>query len=204
MKGKNNNQAELTDAIERRIVDRLGERQKKFDRIAEMEKKRNVVPFYKRTTLWVTAVAACVAVVLVVSPLLKSSTNPIDELGIGVPELSEFRAGIPHLEEIQKLLKEEKWDQALADVKIALKQSDSAMEMYSKATEAWIDDEGLKYEAEAEQIYNCELRWIYIYLLVRTENNTEAINQLSIYLMNSEYIDNKGEALALQEKLNKK
>ena len=64
------------------------------------------------------------------------------------------------------------------------------------------DDEVLAYAEEAEQILNGELRWAYIYLLVREERKEEACEQLKLYLkLPRGVVQHREEAKALRKKL---
>ena len=67
-----------------------------------------------------------------------------------------------------------------------------------------VEDEELLYETELQKSLNSELRWIYIYLLVKTERNNEARSQIEIYLANKKYCEHEKEASALFEEIKKK
>jgi hypothetical protein len=186
------------DELDRRIIERLGERQAKLDRMAEMERGA------KRTNLRPLAVAlsvaACLAVVFLISPLWRSSLSPLDELGIAAPSMENYRAAQPELTEIMQLIEAQRYDEALAQAEKALGRSDVKLEEldYASATSG---DEAVAYEAAEELVYNSELRWTYIYLLVRAEKNKEARRQLKIYLKDSKDAEHEDEARALLEKI---
>ena len=63
------------------------------------------------------------------------------------------------------------------------------------------DNEEMAYEEELEKSANSELRWTYIYLLVRLNHNDEARKQLNIYLKNRQFCGHSAEAMALLEEL---
>ena len=170
------------DALTRRIADRLGERQQKLEQMQQWERqlatnnrKARLRPLYA-----VLAVAACIAAVVLVWP--GKPTSPLDELGIAAPELTAYRAASPEIERIEQFIKEENYEKALAQARKALKSSDLAIYELEGVPELWDDPEEAQYEEQAERLRNAELRWTYIYLLVHTQNYSEARKQLRLYL----------------------
>jgi len=154
----------------------------------------------KRWLAIAVAVIACVVVVLfVTAPLWKSPASPLDELGIEAPKLTEFRAASPEHTEIAALIEKKNYDDALVKVEKSLRQSDLSLKEMSGVAEDW-DDESLLYEEEAEMVQNSELRWTYIYLLVRKDRNNEARKELKRYLK-SPFGEHKKEAKSLLKAL---
>ena len=183
------------------IVARLGERKRKLERMAEMEHRlarRTTVRLY---TSIVSAVAAVVLLTLVLVPLWRMQMSPLDKTGISQPTFSDYRSGNADIVEITKLMNRQDYKQALTVTKKALHTSDIALkELYGKDVE--FDDEELVYEEEWERNTNSELRWAYIYLLVKLDDVKEARRQLHKYLKAKDYCQHQAEAKALLEEIN--
>ena len=185
---------ELTDSI----VARLAERQRKIERIQEMEKPVQVIRFPRHIVAF--AAAACIAALMVFAPWQGASL--VDELGI-TPDVTEYRGASPEMTEIQRLLGEHDYAAALAKTKEALHGSDMELMRLEEESEK-NDDESLVYEEQLEHTMNSELRWTYIYLLVKARKNEEAIRELDIYIKDKEYCGHPNEAGQLLESLRKK
>ena len=183
------------------IVARLGERKRKLERMAEMEHRlarRTTVRLY---TSIVSAVAAVVLLTLVLVPLWRMQMSPLDKTGISQPTFSDYRSGNADIVEITKLMNRQDYKQALTVTKKALHTSDIALkDLYGKDVE--FDDEELVYEEEMERNTNSELRWAYIYLLVKLDDVKEARRQLHKYLKAKDYCQHQAEAKALLEEIN--
>ena len=183
------------------IVARLGERKRKLERMAEMEHRlarRTTVRLY---TSIVSAVAAVVLLTLVLVPLWRMQMSPLDKTGISQPTFSDYRSGNADIVEITKLMNRQDYKQALPVTKKALHTSDIALkDLYGKDVE--FDDEELVYEEELERNTNSELRWAYIYLLVKLDDVKEARRQLHKYLKAKDYCQHQAEAKALLEEIN--
>lgn len=189
------------DADTMLIVARLGERNRKLERMAEMEHRlarRTTVRLY---TSIVSAVAAVVLLTLVLVPLWRMQMSPLDKTGISQPTFSDYRSGNADIVEITKLMNRQDYKQALTVTKKALHTSDIALkDLYGKDVE--FDDEELVYEEELERNTNSELRWAYIYLLVKLDDVKEARRQLHKYLKAKDYCQHQAEAKALLEEIN--
>lgn len=189
------------DADTMLIVARLGERKRKLERMAEMEHRlarRTTVRLY---TSIVSAVAAVVLLTLVLVPLWRMQISPLDKTGISQPTFSDYRSGNADIAEIIKLMDRQEYKQALTVTKKALHTSDIALkDLYGKDVE--FDDEELVYEEELERNTNSELRWAYIYLLVKLDDVKEARRQLHKYLKAKDYCQHQAEAKALLEEIN--
>ena len=183
------------------IVARLGERKRKLERMAEMEHRlarRTTVRLY---TSIVSAVAAVALLTLVLVPLWRMQIPPLDKTGISQPTFSDYRSGNADIAEITKLMNRQDYKQALTVTKKALHTSDIALkDLYGKDVE--FDDEELVYEEELERNTNSELRWAYIYLLVKLDDVKEARRQLHKYLKAKDYCQHQAEAKALLEEIN--
>lgn len=183
------------------IVARLGERKRKLERMAEMEQRLARRTTARLYTSIVSAVAAVVLLTLVLVPLWRMQISPLDKTGISQPTFSDYRSGNADIAEITKLMNRQDYKQALIVTKKALHTSDIALkDLYGKDVE--FDDEELVYEEELERNTNSELRWAYIYLLVKLDDVKEARRQLHKYLKAKDYCQHQAEAKALLEEIN--
>lgn len=181
------------DELTNRIADRLGERQQKLERMAEWEHtshKSKVRPIY-----WIGAAAACVAVLLLMMPFWKT-TNAWDDLGLDVPSMTEYRAAIPEISSIMQMIDDKDYSSALEKTRQALERSDWMVEATEELVAGW-DDEEMIYELEQEVVKNSEIRWTYIYLLVKTGKKREAKKQLKRYIKSDPYCEHLEEAQTL-------
>lgn len=183
------------------IVARLGERKRKLERMAEMEHRLERRTTARLYTSIVSVVAAVVLLTLVLVPLWRMQISPLDKTGISQPTFSDYRSGNADIAEITKLMNRQDYKQALTVTKKALHTSDIALkDLYGKDVE--FDDEELVYEEELERNTNSELRWAYIYLLVKLDDVKEARRQLHKYLKAKDYCQHQAEAKALLEEIN--
>lgn len=183
------------------IVARLGERKRKLERMAEMEQRLARRTTARLYTSIVSAIAAVVLLTLVLVPLWRMQMSPLDKTGISQPKFSDYRSGNADIAEITKLMNRQDYKQALTVTKKALHTSDIALkDLYGKDVE--FDDEELVYEEELERNTNSELRWAYIYLLVKLDDVKEARRQLHKYLKAKDYCQHQAEAKALLEEIN--
>lgn len=183
------------------IVARLGERKRKLERMAEMEQRLARRTTARLYTSIVSAMAAVVLLTLVLVPLWRMQISPLDKTGISQPKFSDYRSGNADIAEITQLMNRQDYKQALTVTKKALHTSDIALkDLYGKDVE--FDDEELVYEEELERNTNSELRWAYIYLLVKLDDVKEARRQLHKYLKAKDYCQHQAEAKALLEEIN--
>lgn len=183
------------------IVARLGERKRKLERMAEMEQRMARRTTARLYTSIVSAMAAVILLTLVLVPLWRMQISPLDKTGISQPTFCDYRSGNADIAEITKLMNWQDYKQALTVTKKALHTSDIALkDLYGKDVE--FDDEELVYEEELERNTNSELRWAYIYLLVKLDDVKEARRQLHKYLKAKDYCQHQAEAKALLEEIN--
>ena len=183
------------------IVARLGERKRKLERMAEMEQRMVRRTTARLYTSIVSAMAAVILLTLVLVPLWRMQISPLDKTGISRPTFSDYRSGNADIAEITKLMNRQDYKQALTVTKKTLHTSDIALkDLYGKDVE--FDDEELVYEEELERNTNSELRWAYIYLLVKLDDVKEARRQLHKYLKAKDYCQHQAEAKALLEEIN--
>lgn len=189
------------DADTMLIVARLGERKRKLERMSEMEHRLARRTTARLYTSIVSAVAAVILLTLVLVPLWRMQIPPLDKTGISQPTFSDYRSGNADIAEITKLMDRQDYKQALTVTEKALHTSDIALkDLYGQDVE--LDDEELVYEKEQEGNNNSELRWVYIYLLVKLDDVKEARRQLHKYLKAKDYCQHQAEAKALLEEIN--
>lgn len=188
-------QEPVCDQLTEVIVARLAERKRKIERMREMEQPSHEIRFVGRAAA--LAAAACVAAIVMFAPWRRVS--PVDELGI-IPDMTEFRSASPEMTEIQRLLEKSDYAAALAKTEEALQCSDLELEELGNAGMA-LEDEELEYEAQLERARNSELRWTYIYLLVKAGRNEDAVRALDLYIKDKEYCEHCDDAELLLDKL---
>lgn len=191
------NNIEINPELQRLITERLEEHERKLKRLREMEhtrKKREMKRY-----LSVIAIAASVLSLFVFFPINPSS--PLDELNIQ-PSTMTFRNASPEISEISRLIEGEEYSAAIAKTEKALKASDEKIWLIKDTKELYDDEESL-YEEQMEYTNNSELRWMYIYALVKEGREKDAIKQLKLYLKRPQYCHNIEEAKALLKLLKK-
>ena len=189
-------QDELTD----RIASRLGARQQKLEQMEQWDKapaKRTITRL--RPLFVCLAVAACLAAVVWVAPW-QSSTNPLDELGIGTPEITVYRSASSDANAINALIDQGKYEEALNKVEAALAHSDDEVSLAEEFADAVGDDEAI-YDTMLAYQENAQLRWMKIYLLVKLELNKDAKRELKTYLRYREFAEHVDEAEELRKAL---
>lgn len=189
------------DTLTQQIAGRLALRQQKLDLMEQWQQQGKHTTRMRRIYI-ATAVAASLAALTIVVPMWWQSTaSPLDELGIERPQLTEYRSAESMAAEIDRLIAEENYEQALSKTLKALKQSDLTLSELTYAPELWDDEEEAKYEEAAEKAHNSDLRWTYIYLLVQTGDHKTAKKQLKKYLKDSEHCQHAQEARKLLERI---
>lgn len=191
------------DELTNRIANRLGERQKKLEQMEKWERQEKK-PVRLRPIFVTVAVAACIAALFFFSPFGGHEQSLVDELGIATPNMTEFRAANKDMTEIANLMENEDYEKALEKTEKALNRSDKSLKMLAEVAAEWDDDEAVRYDQELEWAVNSELRWTYIYLLVKQGHKREARKELKRYLQYPEYCEHEAEAKALLNKLKEK
>ena len=188
---------EKKDALDDLIADRLGERQKKLERMRQMGKGGTSVTLLRNTPVWIaTAVAASLIGLLIMILPPTHVTSPIDELGIECPSLQEYRSGSPCFTEIQDLLEKEDWSAAQYKVYKALCKSEKDMDSLLAINER---DVAQQYELDVEKEEISQLRWIYIYVLLKESKIDEAVVHIEKYI--SQEGEHKHDAEILLKKI---
>lgn len=185
------------DELTQVIVERLAERQRKIDRMKEMSTPHRRISLYGGATL---AVAACVAVIVVLN--LFSSISPLDEAGIEKPEYSQFRGASKEMTEIYSFLDNKEYDAAERLTRKTINGIEASLDLYWELP-AEYDNEEEAYEAECDMLTLSQLRWTYIYLLVKQDKNDIAKRQLKIYIKDKKHAEHYEEAKKLLKVLKK-
>ena len=179
------------DELTQVIVERLAERQRKIDRMKEMSTPHRRISLYGGATL---AVAACVAVIAVFN--LFSNVSPLDEAGIGKPEMSQLRGTSSSMTKIYGFLDNEEYAAAERLARKTIDGLEANLDLYRELPPEY-DSEEEAYEAKHEMVTLSQLRWTYIYLLVKQDKKQIAIKQLKIYIKDKEHAEHYDEAKKL-------
>ncbi len=182
----------VEDDVDRRIIDRLGERKSKMARMRRWEGdgRRRLYAICAAVS-----VAACIALFVVVNPF---AGNVIDggafmkEQGIAVPHFGGFRAALPELTRVEQLIGEGKYYDALKITRDVLRETERSLKRAEKSP--MYDSEEWMYEYESDKMLSSELRWTYIYLLVMLESEGDAKRELRKYLRETDYCTHRDEA----------
>lgn len=183
--------------VDKLIIDRLGERQRKVERMDILEKasargrKRNMSILYTAISI-----AACIALVAIVNPFANDNRR---DFAMTRPDFSTFRAALPELVQVEAFIDAGEYYKALDLVEVKLEESDGCIKRAEK--EPMFDDEEWMYEYKAEKLLNAELRWTYIFLLVMVECDHTAVKQLKRYLKDEEYCLHREDAKDMLEAL---
>lgn len=183
--------------VDKLIIDRLGERQRKVERMDVLEKasargrKRNMSILYTAISI-----AACIALVAIVNPFANDNRR---DFAMTRPDFSTFRAALPELVQVETLIDAGEYYKAIDLVEVKLKESDNNIKYAER--EPMFDDEEWMYEYKAEKLLNAELRWTYIFLLVMVECDHTAVKQLKRYLKDEEYCLHREDAKDMLEAL---
>ncbi len=194
------------DELTLRIAERLGKRQQKLACMDEWDAGTHQrMKWQPKLVIPVFAVAACLAAaVVILSPVSNHSGNLLEETGVSVPEFEAFRSAVQEQEEVAQLMSEQKYTEAMQKAEAALALSDSELQKMEHALQM-NDDEVLADEKKTEQVVNGELRWAYIYLLLREGRQEEAYEQIKLYIkLPPDCISHLDEAQVLMKKLKEK
>lgn len=168
------------DNIDTLIIERLGEHQRKVDFVVKNikgdEPKRH--PFGIRKYV-ILSVAACLALILAVSPILYKD-NSIADMAIPSPSFDGYRGSGDN--DIERLINDGDYDKALVEVDSELAELDHELTTVASKD---ISDE-LEYIKSLYISEKDELLWCKIYILVRLDKKSEVENVCRNYLDNGE------------------
>ena len=148
------------DALTQRIVDGLGRRQQKINRMREWEHSR--ASQRKMTFYAAVACAACLAIGVLLRPFYPSKQI---ENNLSVPSFTEWRGASSDTQQLGEWIDAEQYGEALHLVEKLLTESDSIVRSWSDSDT--VVDEEATYERELIRMDNEELRWAYIYILIK-------------------------------------
>ena len=177
------------DNLDKRVVERQGE---------SSDKRRNIgccKNVSAKRCYFLSAViiaVVCLVVIFFVVPFDSGKGDVLDDLGIEQPEFENYRAASPDVVKVERLLDEGEVYEALELAESLLKTSDKKIKQLEQSP--LYDDEEWLYEFQAEKIFNSEMRWVYIYLLVVLECEKDAVRELKRYIADKEYSTNIEEA----------
>ena len=185
----------MNDDVEKRVIERLNERGRKLSMMKKWEEgsKRKYVPLYSALAL-----VASVALLLVIS-LGRENGNVLQELGIEAPCMEAYRSGVPQLENLDNLLNNGQYYEAVEAAEKALENSDMLIQQMESSRKE--GDEEWEYQFVAEKTLNSEIRWTYIYALIMVESEKMSVKQLKKYLKDEEYCAHKEEAESMLKAL---
>lgn len=191
---------EVMDKLDLLIADRLGERDRKMKRIEEWNApKKGVKTVY--VAISILSVAACLAIVFFAANPWENNLGDSNMSQWKVSlDMNSFRSADPSKKRIMELMDKEKYEEALRECKDMIVQSDMKLQQQTSNNLGVIDEEQ-EYENELLTAENEEIRWVYIYLLVKTNEATEALEQLNRYIEGSWAGEHMDEAVALREKI---
>lgn len=182
--------------IDALIINRLGENQRKIDFINRNLNRRNKTNLsFKKISYTVFSVAACLAIVFAVSPMLFKN-NSISDISISTPSFTEYR-GIS-LHNIESLISSGHYEEALLLVNSEL--TDIKNELEEITLLDMSEDERFYlttlYSEDKE-----ELIWSKIYLLVKLDRECELKNACRNYLNNNEFTRHRLEVENILKKI---
>lgn len=184
-----NNMNHLNDDIQQRIVERLGERERKLGKIVAWERasRKGHISLYTAVS-----VAASLLLVVLLNPFASGGGNVYEELGIMQPGFSSYRSSMDGVAEVERLIDDGECYEALDIIENLLKESERNIKNAEKTP--MFDDEEWVYEYKSEKLFYSELRWTYIYLLIVLECENSAVKELKRYIADDEFCIHKAEA----------
>lgn len=182
--------------IDALIINRLGEHQRKIDFInRNINRHSDIGLSFKKISYTVLSVAACLAIVFAVSPILFKSNN-ISDISITTPYFTEYR-GTSH-SNIESLISSGRYEDALSAVNYELAEVEKELQGIT-STDMSEDEESYMtglYKGEKE-----ELIWSKIYLLVKLNKKDDLKSACQNYLNNSDFTIHKSEVENILKKI---
>lgn len=154
------------------IAQRLGERQRKLDRLEQMRRASAA----RRPRAWAYTFMAAAAIALIALLVVPWLTRPtISSLDITAPRFEEFRGSAT--DDITTSIDAGSLEQALSLTEQAL--SESELEIKSLRS---LDDESVEYMLALERERYQELMWAKFYILSRLDRRDQARATLQTYV----------------------
>ncbi|MBQ8337468.1 MAG: hypothetical protein IJY44_08060 [Bacteroidaceae bacterium] len=192
----NENKTVRDDDAQKRIIERLGERGSKMEKMQRWERasRKSRISLYTAIS-----VAASLLLLVVINPFASRPANAIEELGIMQPAFSVHRGSAEGVAQVEDFIDAGEYYKALDLVEDMLKSSERSIKRAEKV--ALYDDEEWLYEYKSEKLFNSELRWTYIYLLIVLECESTAVKHLKRYIGDTEFCEHQAEAEKLLKAL---
>lgn len=168
--------------IDALIINRLGEHQRKIDFInRNLNKQRGSDFSFKRISYAVLSVAACLAIIFAISPMLFKSNN-ISDISVTAPSFTEYRGS--SINDIEHKINRGQYEDALSSVNSELLEIENELQNMStiEMDEAEKSYTTTLYEGEQE-----ELIWSKIYLLIKLDRKDDLEIACHSYLNNSNF-----------------
>lgn len=187
-----------SDALERDIIQALGERQRKMELIAEWNQtssRRFHLPAFAGI-----AAAACIALLLVFAPWRQGTLTPSPLEQWMMASTEETRAALVEDVELEQALEAKDYKDALVVVSASIadcRQEETQLTAQQNET----PDEETAYELEVVRSKRDEAQWLRICLLVELEQKSDAIEELKDYCKDPNMKAYKEEAQQLLRKL---
>lgn len=168
--------------IDNLIIERLGEHQRKVAFISAQLKNEQVKrsPF-RKTVYAIGVIAACCAILFVVSPLLFKG-NSISDMQVETPSFMEYRGS--GYEKIENLINENEYSGALEVVDHELAEIEEELSSFM-STE--ISEEEKIYMTTLCNDKKEELLWCKIYLLMKLGRIHDLKTYCNSYLNNNDF-----------------
>lgn len=174
---KYNGKAE--DALTRCIVDRLGERAQKMQRMATWEKRRKVQ--HQKWLFAISSVAAVLLLAFLVIPPRHSENDLIEQLQLTEPSFENFRAASDSDQTLTHYMEVKDYESALSVCEAKLLQSNQEVAQFQEASNDSLSEEK-SYETELARLRNEQLLWTHIYLLIHNKKFQTAKTETERYL----------------------
>lgn len=182
--------------IDNLIINRLGENQRKVEFInRNINKLSKTVFSFKKISYTAFSVAACLAIIFAVSPILFKSSN-ISNMSVTTPSFSEYRG--TSLNNIELQICSGRYEDALSSVSLELAEVEKELREIS-STEMSDDEKSYTtalYKEEKE-----ELMWCKIYLLVKLNMKGDLKHSCQNYLNNNDFKNHTSEVKSILEKI---
>lgn len=182
--------------IDTLIINRLGEHQRKVDFInCYFNRRSNTMMSFKKISYSLLSIAACLAIVAFISPILFNSDN-FSNLKIPMPSFQEYRGTT--FRNIELHINNEQYEDALSSINLELIDVESELRDIS-SIEMSEDEEAYLtslYRGEQE-----ELIWSKIYVLAKLGKKNQLKDTCIKYLHNNDFRQYKSDVENILSKI---
>ena len=183
---------ENLDAV---IIDRLGEHLRKAEFIhRNLEKKERRPFFVPKVRYVIISIAACVALLIAVSPAL-FMTGSISDISVIHPSFTEFRGG--SFDRLESLINEGEYSKAMTIVESELSETDNEIDQIN----VYDPSDEKNYMLRLYNDRKEELLWCKIYLLLKLENKKDLEICCQDYLNNTEFHHHDDDVMRILKKI---